>query len=80
MKVEVRSHRKCCASCNYWGGARELKPNSYGQIFLVENFNDHSTNASSAGICRCPQSMYASQMKAPNSTVCNKYSKWFALK
>ncbi len=55
MKVDVHSNHKCCASCFYWTGSREVKPNSYGMQFTVEDFNSVKT----VGTCTCGKSMYA---------------------
>lgn len=76
MKNQVMSYQKCCASCFYWTGSRELKPNSGGTVFFVENFNSVNT----VGVCSCGSSMYASKPRPANAVICNCYQKWFALK
>ena len=76
MKSEVRTGQKCCASCEYWGGSRQLKPNSYGQIFIVDNFTDVRT----VGICNCGQSRNCSKNMSANNVVCERYVKWSALR
>ena len=76
MKVDVHSNHKCCASCFYWSGCREIKPNSYGMQFTVENFNSVKT----VGTCTCGQSRYASRSMPANNVPCSYYQKWYALK
>lgn len=76
MKVEVRSSQKCCASCFFWDGERELKPNSYGMIFIVEDFRDVRT----VGMCTCARSTFVSRNMPANNVICNCYQKWHALK
>ena len=76
MKTDVRSNHRCCASCEYWGGERQLKQNSNGQIFIVDNFLDVRTTA----ICNCGTSRYCSQNMSANHVVCERYLKWRALR
>ena len=76
MKVEERATLRCCATCEYWRGARQVKPNSYGQIFIVEDFRDPRT----VGICGCSASRYCSNAMPANNVVCDKYRKWSDLR
>ena len=61
MKVEERGTLRCCATCDYWQGARQVKPNSYGQIFIVEDLRDPRT----VGVCGCGASRYCSRNTPP---------------
>ena len=76
MKVEERSSLKCCATCHFWQGERQVKPNSYGQFFIVEDFRDART----VGVCGCGASRYCSRQMPANNVVCDKYRKWMALR
>ena len=76
MKVEERATLRCCATCEFWQGARQVKPNSYGQIFIVEDLRDPRT----VGVCGCGASRYCSRNMAANNVVCDKYRKWSALR
>ena len=76
MKVEERSSLKCCATCHFWQGERQVKPYSNGAYFIVEDLRDIKT----VGICGCGASHYCSRPMAANNVVCDKYLKWMALR
>ncbi len=76
MLMNVNSSHKCCASCEFWGGDRQVQPNSGGRGFQVDEF----TSVKTVGYCECGRSMYASRERPANAVVCNCYRKWHALK
>lgn len=76
MLNDVYSTHKCCASCEFWNGSRQLKPNAGGRVFQVNDF----TSVYTVGLCVCGRSINVSRERSANSVVCNNYQKWQALK
>lgn len=76
MKNDVMANVRCCGSCEYWSGSRQVKPNSGGTVYQVEDFYSPQTS----GSCLCGKSVFASRERVANGAFCNCYQKWRALK
>lgn len=76
MINDILSNQRSCGSCEFWSGVRQLKPNSGGRVFQVENYYSVHTVA----LCVCGNSEHVSRQRTPNSVTCRCYQKWHALK
>ena len=66
----VAYKRKACATCTYWGGAREI--NSFSNGVTCNKSED-------TGICGNPKSSFKKKDTKAEYGSCSKYEKWEAL-
>lgn len=71
MEYQMAGHSKLCGTCEYWVGSRQ--PNTFGSAVILDG---QSVN----GKCFCLNGPHARGDRLSNSTTCNCYKKWAALK